>query len=287
MDPAARFTAWADRVLAAGGISALHRAVEPGHAGMPRDASLMEQARLIVGVEGSVAFGLAQAGRAGEVVLGPRDGLFVAAGRWVRARARAPYVSMGVVFYPESTRFYLMRSGAARGGHPGTPVETHIVPAGLGEDGLALVRMLSGAAPAVAAGRYFHHAGECLLVTARELLARPVATPDAGKARFTWQAACDFVLEHLHRPLSRKDVARHLGVHPNHISRLFAEFGTESFGGYLLARRLERARLLLADPRLNVAEVARLSGFGSANYFTRVFRARTGRTPTRTRAPQG
>lgn len=280
------FTELADRVLAAGGVGVLWRAVAPGHAGMPQDASLMDQARLIVCLEGRVGFGMTRGEGAGEVTLNPRDGLFVAPGRWVRARARTSYVSMGVVFYAESTRFYLMRSGATRGGHPGTPVETHIVPTGLGEDGIALVRMLSGPEPAIAAERYFHHAFECLLIAARELLARPAAAPAGSKARFTWRAACDFMLDHLHRPLSRKDVARHLGVHPNHLSRLFGEFGSESFGGYLLARRLERARMLLADPKLNIAEVARLSGFGSANYFTRVFRAQTGRPPASARGSE-
>jgi transcriptional regulator GlxA family with amidase domain len=37
---------------------------------------------------------------------------------------------------------------------------------------------------------------------------------------------------------------------------------------------------LLADPRMHVSEVARLSGFASASYFARVHRARTGRPPT-------
>lgn len=269
MEQPLRFAEMADRVLAAGGIVALRRAVAPGHDRMPRDASLIEQARLIVCLEGRIGFGMMGVEGTGEVTLNPRDGLFVAPGRWVRARARTSYVSMGMVFYAESTRFYLMRSRSACDGQPGTPVETYIVPAGLGEDGLMLIRMLSGPGPAVAAERYFHHASECLLIVARELLARPFAAPAGSKARFTWQAACDFMLEHIHRPLSRKDVARHLGVHPNHVSRLFADFGSESFGGCLRTRRLERARLLLADPKLNISEVARLSGFGSANYFSR------------------
>jgi len=279
-DSRLRFLDRLDGVMAAGGVRQVARAVEPGHAGMPRDASLMEQARLILCLEGGVDFELKQADGRGAARLVRTDGLFAAPGRWIRARAREPYVSMGMVLYPDATRFYLMRGRPSRDGHPGTPVETHVVPAGVGEEGRALVRLLAGPPPAAEAERFFHHAFECLLVLARELLARPAEPAAGGKARFTWQSACDYMLEHLHRPLSRKDVARHLGVHPNHLSRLFTEFGRESFGEFLLARRLERARLLLEDPRLNVAEVARLSGFGSANYFTRMFRARTGRTPT-------
>lgn len=282
-DPVSPFVARLDAVLAGGGIGRLARADESGHAGMPRDASLMEQPRLIVALEGKVEFELKRGEGRGAEMLAAGDALFVPPGKWVRARARQPYSSMGIVFHPERTRYYLMRAGVSRDGHPGTPVETQVWPEGIGEDGRALLRLLAGLAPAVEASRFARNAAECLLILARELVARPSAEPPGGKARFTWQAACDFVIENLHRPLSRKDVARHLGVHPNHLSRLFAEFGPGGFGEFLLEHRLERARLLLADPRLNIAEVARLSGFTSANYFARVFRARTGRTPTRAR----
>jgi len=281
--PPSSFAARLGGVFAGGGVEAVARAVEAGHTGMPREASLMEQPRLIVCLEGRAGFEVKRGEVVTTVTLAPRDGLFIAPGRWVRARVREPYVSMGVVFYAATTRFYLMRGRPERDGHPGTPVETHIVPAGIGDEGRALARLLAGPVPVLAGERLFHHAFECLLLLSRELLARPAAEAAGGKARFTWQAACAFMLEHLHRPLSRKDVARYLSIHPNHLSRLFAEFGGEPFAEFLLARRLERARLLMADPRLNIAEVARLSGFASANYFSRVFRGRTGRTPTHAR----
>ena len=41
--------------------------------------------------------------------------------------------------------------------------------------------------------------------------------------------------------LSRRDVAQFLNLHPNHISRLFAQFGGESFHHYVLQARLDRA----------------------------------------------
>jgi AraC-like DNA-binding protein len=273
----------ADRILAGDGLRAVVRAVEVGHADIPHDASLMEQARLIVCLEGTAWFQLQGKDKVAEAALRPGDALFVAPGRWVKANPRQPYVSMGIVLYAGSTRFYLMRGRPTR---PGSPVETCVVPDGIGEEGRALVRMLAGAAPALAGERFFRNAAECLLIAARARLDRP-AGEAPGKARFTWQAACDYLEDNLQRPLSRKDVARFLRVHPNHLSRLFAEFSREPFALYLQDRRLERARLLLADPRLNISEVARLSGFANANYFIRVFRQRTGHTPTRARRNQG
>lgn len=280
MNQARDFCARIDGILDGGGIRAVTRAAEPGHAGMPREASLMEQARMIVCLEGAACFQLQRGGAAAEVALQPRDGLFVAPGRWVRAQPRQPYVSMGVVFYPALTRFYLMRGRPARAGDP---VENCVVPAGLAGEEHALARLLAGVPPERAADRFFLNAFECLLIAARGVLSLPPPEEAAGKARFTWQAAGDFIADNLQRPLSRKDVARHLRVHPNHLSRLFTEFSREPFSTYLQNRRLERARLLLEDPRLNIAEVARLCGFSSANYFIRVFHQRTGRTPTRAR----
>ncbi len=284
MNPVSDFSARIDSVFAGGGVARLERAVVPGHAGIARDASLMEHPRLMVCLEGRAVYDLKGIEGAAQVTLAPRDGLFVAPGRWVRAKPVEAYSLMGAVFYPGLTRFYLMRGRPARAGAPIRPVENHVVPEGLSEDQRALGRLLAGEAPPGADTRFLHHAFECLLMAARGVLMQTEGTVVAGgKARFTWHAACDFMQENLHRPLSRKDVARHLRVHPNHLSRLFADFGGETFSEYLQARRLERARLLLEEPRLNISEVARLSGFGSANYFTRVFRQQTGRPPTRMR----
>lgn len=283
MEAAADFIRRIDRILTRGGIGIVRRAVEPGHSGMPEDASLLKQPRLIVGVEGIAVFELNVGAKTGEVALRARDALFVGPGRWVRARPRRTYGSMGVVFYAGSTRVYLMRGGPTRDDRPGKPSETWIIQQGAGDEIRGLLAALGGRLPAAGGDRYARNAVESLLIAIRELLARPPEVIEGGKARFTWQAACDFVMENLHRPLSRKDVARFVRVHPNHLSRLFTEFGSGSFTDFLLARRLERARLLMEDPRLNISEVARLSGFASGNYFARVFRAQTSRTPTRAR----
>jgi AraC-like DNA-binding protein len=283
MELAQQFAACIVRIFSREGVGRVERALEAGHAGMPRDASLLQQPRLIVCLDGGVGFER-QHGESRDVVqLAAGDGLFVAPGRWVRARVRRAYTSLGVVFYEHSTRFYLMRGAASQQWRPAGPAETWVVPEGIDADARALCRMLARPAPAVAGERFVHHAFECLLLAARELLEAPRGADAGGKANFTWHSACEYIAHNLQRPLGRKDVAQHLGVHPNHLSRLFAAFGEESFSAYLQSRRLERARLLLEDPRLNISEVARLSGFSSANYFIRVFRQRLGRTPTRAR----
>jgi AraC-like DNA-binding protein len=86
-----------------------------------------------------------------------------------------------------------------------------------------------------------------------------------------------FIEDHLtDSGLSASRVAAAVGISERHLSRAFAAAGT-SLPQFVLARRLERARALLAaGPRTSVGEVSARCGFGSAAYFTRAFRAHFG-----------
>lgn len=272
-------------LAAQGGLARVERAVESGHVGMEARASLLEHPRLIVCLDGVGHYRIKQAAGTVAVKLRPREALFVAAGRWVLVEPRAGYHSLGVLWSGHTTRLYFVQS--ARHGGRKEPfrsevVDDQLVPLGLGEEGVRLIRRLTEGVEGPAGALVSRGAGEMLLALAGAGLARSSAAA-GGKAHYTWQAARHFVLEQLHRPLSRDDVAAHLGIHPNHISRLFHDFGDGSFHAFLQASRLSRARLLLEEPRLNISQIAQLCGFASANYFIRAFRQHHGVTPTRAR----
>jgi AraC-like DNA-binding protein len=108
--------------------------------------------------------------------------------------------------------------------------------------------------------------------------------PDRDRAVRTWQAAIEYIEEHLHRELSRDQVAKALGVHPNYLSTLCSRHGGESFHRTVEEMRLARARILLdTDRDLRIADVARRVGFNDPGYFNRVFRNRQGESPGRWR----
>lgn len=82
--------------------------------------------------------------------------------------------------------------------------------------------------------------------------------------------------------LSVEEIARALGVSRR---QLYNAFGDEPDGvaGYLIARRLEACRVAFDDPRLarrSITEIALACGFTSPAHFSRVFRARTGLSPS-------
>jgi AraC-like DNA-binding protein len=86
--------------------------------------------------------------------------------------------------------------------------------------------------------------------------------------------------------LSPGNVADALGISKRYLQALLANSGT-SFVRELNAVRLDRANVLLTDPRtraLPVAEVAFLSGFLDPGYFARQFRKRFNATPRGWRA---
>src|SRR5690349_20313932 len=93
------------------------------------------------------------------------------------------------------------------------------------------------------------------------------------------------VVEYIDRNLDQKlDLAALAGVanfSPFHFHRLFRAFMGEALGEYLRRRRLESAAVrLLAQHRVPVLDIALGVGFGSAEAFTRAFRARFGCSPT-------
>ena len=82
---------------------------------------------------------------------------------------------------------------------------------------------------------------------------------------------------HCADPLSA--VSKHCDVSPNTMGRRFkADLGI-SPRVYLEWQRLSRARELLDKPTLSIAEIAKVSGYGSASYFAACFRRMVGCSP--------
>ncbi len=80
--------------------------------------------------------------------------------------------------------------------------------------------------------------------------------------------------------LTLREVARLCGTSHNHLNRILKKQTSHTFHQLLLQQRLERARELLQQGRLNCTEVALASGFNDSNYFSRAFRKTYGYSPS-------
>lgn len=89
----------------------------------------------------------------------------------------------------------------------------------------------------------------------------------------------DLIDQHYATELSLDDLAAEAGVSKYHFSRLFQQATGTSPHRYLIDRRLEAARRVLAAEDVSIAEVARRCGFKQANHFSTQFARRFGLSP--------
>ena len=92
------------------------------------------------------------------------------------------------------------------------------------------------------------------------------------------------------RRLSVGDVARRFYLSPSSFSRFFRRTLGTGFNNYLNCYRVEKARGMLTETNLSVAEIAFLCGFGSISQFNRTFRDVVDCSPgewRRSRGPHG
>jgi AraC family transcriptional regulator len=108
---------------------------------------------------------------------------------------------------------------------------------------------------------------------------------DAGHVRgglAGWQRnrVADYVEEHLAENVPLATLAELARLSPFHFSRAFKQsFGTPPHR-YLIGRRIERAKEMLAGAEKSVTEIGLALGFAETSSFTSAFRKRTGVTPT-------
>lgn len=111
----------------------------------------------------------------------------------------------------------------------------------------------------------------------RETPVRAIAARRPG--RDLAHEARDLLDNHLDEPPSSEELARRLGVGQTTLRRLFkAEFGLTMLD-YLRDRRLDTARLLLREGRLQIAQIAWRVGYRCPTNFAHAYKARFGCSP--------
>ena len=117
-----------------------------------------------------------------------------------------------------------------------------------------------------------------LLSHCRDLLGSQIQTASRSQALF--EAIRDYIDERYASPLTRESVAQAFYISPNYLSHLFQKTGAIGFNEYLNHTRLEHAKTLLKGYELKIKDVAHTCGFVDSNYFCRLFRKNTERSPS-------
>ena len=90
----------------------------------------------------------------------------------------------------------------------------------------------------------------------------------------------DYIQENLQRELRLAELSALVHMSPYHFARLFKRSTGVPPHRFLVRRRIDEARALLAAQTVPIAEIAQLVGFRTPSHFTTTFRRVTGMTPT-------
>lgn len=96
--------------------------------------------------------------------------------------------------------------------------------------------------------------------------------------------AKQYVERHILERVQLQDAAAALGITPNYLSHCFKRQTGQNFIDYVNAAKIRWACVLLENGGMQVGEIARMLGYESAYYFTRLFKRQMDATPTGYRA---
>jgi AraC family transcriptional regulator len=108
---------------------------------------------------------------------------------------------------------------------------------------------------------------------------QPERGHDGTLPRGRLRAVVEYIEEHLDTSLTLEQMAAVANLSPYHFARQFKVATGLPPHQYVIVRRIERARLLLQQGDLSLAEIAARAGFSDQSHFSRHFKRCVGVTP--------
>lgn len=90
------------------------------------------------------------------------------------------------------------------------------------------------------------------------------------------QCAKEYIVNNLNKPLALKEIAAHVMLNPNYLSKLFKDETGEGISDFILQLRLEEAKRLLRTTNLNISQIADCVGYQDSKHFSKLFRKAVG-----------
>lgn len=107
-----------------------------------------------------------------------------------------------------------------------------------------------------------------------------IAEPTGGLSNTKLRQVIDFIYNRLDQELTVTDIADVVQISPYHFSRLFKQSTGLTPHQYVIQCRVERAKQLLLQGEMELAEIADAVGFANQSHLNRHFKRCTGTTPT-------
>lgn len=91
--------------------------------------------------------------------------------------------------------------------------------------------------------------------------------------------AAAYIDENYFEDLNLSALAERFNMESSYFSRLFRQEMGENLIFYITKKRIEKARVYIANPDINLTEVSFMVGYNDYSYFNRVFKKNTGMSP--------
>ncbi len=99
----------------------------------------------------------------------------------------------------------------------------------------------------------------------------------------TMRRIIGYIRNNYMRKITLDDVAEQVYMSKSHVSKIFNEEMGVSLTAFINGIRVDKAKILLSDASLSVADIAQLTGFEDQSYFTKQFKLLTGLSPKKYR----
>lgn len=107
------------------------------------------------------------------------------------------------------------------------------------------------------------------------------ADTDLLKYQRMVEKVMEYLADHLDQKISLQETAEIFGVTESFLSKLFKRMTGKSLIDYLIKLRIDKAKAYMKDyPDMMLKDIAEMTGFSDQYYFSRVFKAITGKTPS-------
>lgn len=99
--------------------------------------------------------------------------------------------------------------------------------------------------------------------------------------------AKNYIAQHFDRELSLEEMAKEVGISPYYLSKLFKEAEGVGYIEYVTKLRIDYAKNQLVETEKSIKQICVDAGYQDPNYFSRIFKKWTGKTPTEFRGRGG
>lgn len=106
---------------------------------------------------------------------------------------------------------------------------------------------------------------------------------DVSPEQDDFSKIAEYLNEHIDEPITVETVTKKFAINRNKLNDIFMKQASMTCHDYLLNLRLDLAKVMLTNTELPINEISSRVGYPDANYFAKLFKNVTGRTPSQYR----